>query len=119
MYRHVIVIHPGFWLCFGCESETSVGETLTEAEVGTSHESRLGVVGFASRLSHGHAPPACLGNFSGKFKKVRKLKHKLGAQKFLSLLGVIKGAEKMKKILFLVIRSLRNHFLSVPAVGGF
>ena len=87
--------------------------------MGTSHESRLGVVGFASRLSHGHAPPACLGNFSGKFKKVRKLKHKLGAQKFLSLLGVIKGAEKMKKILFLVIRSLRNHFLSVPVVGEF
>ena len=55
------------------------------------------MVGFASRLSHGHAPPACLGNFPGKFKKVRKTEKKLGAQKFLSLLGVIKGAEKNEK----------------------
>ena len=44
-YRHVLVIHLGFWLCFGCESETSVGETLTEALVGTSYESLSGVVG--------------------------------------------------------------------------
>ena len=66
------MIHPGFWLCFGCESETSVGETLTEAEVGTSHESRLGVVGLASRLSLGHAARACLGKFPWKFKKVQK-----------------------------------------------
>ena len=71
-YRHVLVIHLGFWLCFGCESETSVGETLTEAEVGTSHESRLGVVGLASRLSLGHAARACLGKFPWKFKKVQK-----------------------------------------------
>ena len=52
------MIHPGFWLCFGCESETSVGETLTEAEVGTSHESDPGVVGWAGRLSQGQATRA-------------------------------------------------------------
>ena len=39
-------------------SDEKQNETLTEAEVGTSHESDPGVVGWAGRLSQGQATRA-------------------------------------------------------------
>ena len=53
-------MHGRFWpgVLGAAESLATKNETLTEAEVGTSHESDPGVVGWAGRLSQGQATRA-------------------------------------------------------------